>query len=192
MTDAHDEGVDMALLGIILLLLGAGLGTAAFLGVRDETGTVQLEALGFSRASEPLELVAIGAIAMLLFALGWSLIAAGARRRARIRRDEREAERLADLERTAEADRLEQERRFEEASLRDEDLRSRENRLDGWAQELDAREQEVARLEQAYRERVGPSVADVVTGRAEGSVSEGTAHWAHTTPRRQADGDPST
>ena len=182
----------MILLGIILLLLGAGLGTATFLGVRDETGTVQLEALGFSRASQPLELVALGAIAMLLFALGWALVAASARRRARIRRDEREAERLADLERTAEADRAEQERRFEEASLRDEDLRSRETRLDAWAQELDAREQEVARLEQAYQERVGPSVADVVTGRAEGSVAEGTAHWAHTTPRRQADGDPST
>lgn len=182
----------MILLGIILLLLGAGLGTATFLGVRDETGTVQLEALGFSRASQPLELVALGAIAMLLFALGWALVAASARRRARIRRDERETERLADLERTADADRAEQERRFEEASLRDEDLRSRETRLDAWAQELDAREQDVARLEQAYQERVGPSVADVVTGRAEGSVAEGTAHWAHTTPRRQADGDPST
>jgi hypothetical protein len=192
MTDAHHEGVDMALLGIILLLLGAGLGIAAFLGVRDETGTVQLEALGFSRASQPLELVLLGAIAMLLFALGWALMAAAARRRARIRRDEREAERLADLERTAESDRVEQERRFEEASLRDEDLRSRENRLDAWAQELDRREQEVARLEEARQERVDPSVADVVTGRAEGSVSEGTAHWSHTTPRRQTDGEPST
>lgn len=192
MTDARDKGVDMVLLGIILLLLGAGLGAATFLGVRDETGTVHLEALGFSRESTPLELVALGAIAMLLLALGWALVAASARRRARIRREERERERLADLERTAEADRVEQERRFEEASLRDEDLRGREHRLDAWAEQLDAREREVARLEQAYQERVGPSVADVVTGRAEGSVSEGTAHWAHTTPRRQADADPST
>ena len=182
----------MALLGIILLLLGAGLGIAAFLGVRDETGTVHLEALGFSRESQPLELIALGAIAMLLVALGWALISAAARRRARIRRDERESERLADLERTAEADRAEQERRFEEASLRDEDLRSRETRLDARAEELEAREREVARLEAAYQERVDPSVADVVTGRAEGSVSEGTAHWAHTTPRRQTDDDPST
>jgi len=182
----------MVLLGIILLLLGAGLGIAAFLGVRDETGTVQLQALGFSRDSHPLELVAVGAIAMLLVALGWALVAAAARRRARIRRDEREAERLAGLERTAEADRLEQERRFDDASLRDEDLRSRESRLDEWAEELDAREREVARLEDAYKQRVDPSVADVVTGRAEGSVSEGTAHWAHTTPRRQADDNTST
>ena len=119
-----------------------------FLGVRDETGTVQLEALGFSRDSQPLELVAIGAIAMLLFALGWALMAAAARRRARSRRDGREAERLAELERTAEADRVEQERRFEEASLRDEDLRSRESHLDAWAEELDTREREVARLRQ--------------------------------------------
>ena len=174
----------MILLGIILLLLGAGLGIAAFLGVRDETGTVQLQALGFSRDSHPLELVAVGAIAMLLVALGWALVAAAARRRARIRRD--------DLERPAEADRVEQERRFEEASLQDEDLRSRESRLDEWAEELDAREREVARLEDAYKQRVDPSVADVVTGRAEGSVSEGTAHWAHTTPRRQADDNSST
>ena len=104
----------------------------------------------------------------------------------------RSGPRLADLERTAEADRVEQERRFEEASLQDEDLRSRESRLDEWAEELDAREREVARLEDAYKQRVDPSVADVVTGRAEGSVSEGTAHWAHTTPRRQADDNSST
>lgn len=182
----------MVLVGIILLLLGAGLGTAVFLGARDATGTIPIEALGFSRDAHPLELVVLGAVAMLLLALGWALVAGAARRRARIRRDEREVERLAELERTAEADRIEQERRFEEASLRDEDLRGRESRLDAWAQELDARESEVARLEEAYKERVGPSVADVVTGRAEGSVSEGTAHWAHTTPRRQTEGDPRT
>ncbi|MDV3219799.1 hypothetical protein [Intrasporangium sp.] len=182
----------MVLLGIILLLLGAGLGAAAFLGVRDETGTVQLEALGFSRDSQPLELVGIGIGAMLLFALGWALVAASARRRARVRRDEREASRIAEIERSAESDRLEQERRFEEASLRDEDLRRRESNLDTWAQELDAREREVARLEEAYREKVNPSVADVVAGRAEGSVTEGTAHWSHTTPRERADTDPRT
>ena len=126
------------------------------------------------------------------WAIRWNLFAAAARRRARIRREQREEERLAELERNAETDRAEQERRFEEASLRDEDLRRRENHLDAWAKELDAREAEVARLEESYKERVGPSVADVVTGRAEGSVSEGTAHWAHTTPRRQADGNPDT
>ncbi|GAA6525240.1 hypothetical protein [Intrasporangium sp. DVR] len=182
----------MVLLGLILLLFGAGLGTAAFLGVRDETATVRLEALGFTRDAQPLELLALGALAMLLFALGWALMAAAARRRARLRRDEREAQRLAELERTAESDRLEQERRFEDASLRDEDLGRRESHLDAWAKELDAREREVARLEAAHQERVNPSVADVVTGRAEGSVTEGTAHWANRTPRERTDGNPAT
>ncbi|MDC5696760.1 hypothetical protein OO014_05780 [Intrasporangium calvum] len=180
----------MVLLGLALLLLGVGLGTAAYLGVRDETGTVTLEALGFSRDAQPLELLLLGAAAMLLFALGWALVAAAARRRGRFRRDEREAERLVELERAAEADHLEQERRFEEASLRDEDLRNRESHLDAWAQELDAREREVARLEEVHHQRVSPSVADVVTGRAEGSVSEGTAHWSHTTPRHRPGAGP--
>lgn len=182
----------MVLLGLVLLLVGAGLGTAAFLGVRDETATVSLEALGFSRDAQPLELLLLGAAAMFLVALGWALMAAAARRRARLRRDQREAERLAELERVAESDRAEQERRFEDASLRDEDLRQRESHLDAWAKELDAREREVARLEEARRQQVSPSVADVVTGRAEGSVSEGTAQWSQSTPRRGGEGDPAT
>lgn len=173
----------MILLGLILLVLGLGLGAAAFLGVRDETGTVTLDALGFSRAASPLELIVIGAVAMLLFALGWALVSAWARRRARLRRDEREAERIASIERSIESDRLDNERRWEAAGLRDDDLRRREDDLEARSRELDAREQEVARLEGAYRDQVRPSVADVVTGRADGRVSDGTAQWADSTPR---------
>jgi hypothetical protein len=93
--------------------------------------------------------------------------------------------------------------------MRDEDFRRRDDELAILARELDAREKEVQRLEGAYREQVSPSVADVVTGRAEGRVSEGTAEWAHTgaarahaddlpgdhghrTGRARSDGDPTT
>lgn len=204
----------MILLGIILLVLGLGLGTAAFLGVRDETGTIALDALGFTRAASPLELLVIGAIAMLLFALGWAVVSAAARRRARVRRDERESERIADIERSIESERAENEDRWERAAMRDEDLRRREDELAARGRQLDAREKEVHRLEAAYREQVRPSVADVVTGRAEGRVSEGTAEWAdssaegsrasrpdpddlpsnggHRSVRERTDGDPTT
>jgi len=173
----------MVLLGLILMIVGAGVGALAFIAASDGTGTVQITALGFTRQAPPVEVFVIGVIAMLLVALGWGLLAASARRRARARREEREADRIADLEDAAEAARLEHERRFEQASIRDQDLRSREDALADRAADLDAREREVARLEAAYREKVSPSVADVVTGRAEGSVSAGTAHWSHTTPR---------
>lgn len=173
----------MVLLGLILMILGAGVGALAFIGARDGTGTVQIEALGFTRQAAPTEVFLIGVVAMLLVALGWALLAGAARRRARARRQEREDDRIAELEDAAESERHEHERRFEQASLRDQDLRSREDALAGRAADLDAREREVARLEAAYREQVSPSVADVVAGRAEGNVTAGTAHWSHTTPR---------
>lgn len=174
----------MILLGLILLIVGAGVGTVAFLGVRGETSTVTLSAFGFSRAAQPLEIFVIGVVAALLLCLGWALVAAALRRRSRARREEREQERIRTVEREAETVRVEHERRLEEAGLRDEDFQRREDEidrrrgdLDRRGGDLDAREAEVARLEAAYREKVGPSVADVVTGRAEGRVSDGSAHW---------------
>lgn len=179
----------MVLLGLILVILGAGLGALAFVGARGGAGTVHIEALGFTREAPPVEIFVIGVVAMLLVALGWALLAASARRRARARRADREAERIADLEDAAESERREHERRFEEASMRDDDFRRREEALAARAADLDAREREVARLEAAYRETVSPSVADVVTGRAEGNVTAGTAHWSHTTPREGSPGE---
>lgn len=179
----------MVLLGIILLLLGVAVGVVAVTAAQS-TGLVHMAAFGLQRDSRPIELIIAGAVAVLLFCLGWALLAARARRRARVRRDERERERLADVERAAEAERTEHERRLEEAGLRQEDLQRREDDLAERETAVDAREREVARLEAAYREKVGPSVADVVTGRAEGNVAEGTAQWADNstdnpdTPRR--------
>ena len=99
------------------------------------------------------------------------------RRRARLRREEREQERYAELERTHEEYRTESDRRFEEARLRDEDFARREEQIETRQAEVDLREDELARRETAWRDREGPSVADVVTGRATGRVSEGTAEW---------------
>ena len=167
----------MALLGVILLLVGAGVGVVAYLATHAASGTVAVTAFGFTRNATPLELVVYGAAAVLLFALGWAMVSAAARRRARLRREDKETARLSEVEENAEAARLDHDRRFEEAGLRDEDLRRRESELSARHEGLDAREAELSRREAEWREREGPSVADVVTGRAEGSVNEGTASW---------------
>ncbi|WP_028785324.1 hypothetical protein [Terracoccus sp. 273MFTsu3.1] len=168
----------MALLGVILLLVGAGVGVVAYLATHAAAGTVAVTAFGFTRNATPLELVVYGAAAVLLFALGWAMVSAAARRRARLRREEKEATRVTELEENAEAARLDHERRLEEAGLRDEDLRRRESELAARHEGLDTHEAELSRREAEWREREGPSVADVVTGRADGSVNEGTASWA--------------
>jgi flagellar biosynthesis/type III secretory pathway M-ring protein FliF/YscJ len=181
----------MVLLGIILLLLGVAVGVVSIIAAQSATGLVHVAAFGFQRDAHAIELFVAGAVAVLLFCIGWAILAARARRRARIRRDEREQERIADVERAAEAERTEHERRLEEGGLRNEDLQRREDELVERENAADAREQEVARLEAAYREKVGPSRADVVTGRAQGNVAEGTAHWVDDgtdnpdAPRRQ-------
>ncbi|WP_256794912.1 hypothetical protein [Terrabacter sp. Ter38] len=167
----------MALLGVILLLVGAGVGVVAYLATHAAAGTVAVTAFGFTRNATPLELVVYGAAAVLLFALGWAMVSAAARRRARLRREDKEATRVTELEENAEAARLDHERRFQEAGLRDEDLRRRESELSARHEGLDTREAELSRREAEWREREGPSVADVVTGRADGSVNEGTASW---------------
>jgi hypothetical protein len=168
----------MALLGVILLLIGVGAGVIAYLATRDATGTTAISAFGFSRNVTPHELLIYGAVAMLLFALGWALISAAARRRARLRREEKERARRTEMEDDAEAARLDHERRLSDAGQRDEDLRRRDSELAARHEGLDAREAELSRREHEWRERQGPSVADVVTGRAHGSVREGTASWS--------------
>lgn len=167
----------MILLGLILLVLGVALGLVAYLAATPSTQTIELTEFGFTRASGPLELLIIGAVAMLLVWLGWSAMSVTMRRRARLRREEREQERYAELERTHEEYRTETDRRFEEARLRDQDFVRREEQIQTRQAEIDLREDELARRETAWRDREGPSVADVVTGRAEGRVSDGTAQW---------------
>ncbi|HSU73680.1 MAG TPA: hypothetical protein VLI66_01990 [Terrabacter sp.] len=167
----------MALLGVILLLLGVAVGVVAYVATHAATAVVPVTALGLTRNASPLELVLYGVVAMLLFALGWALLSAAARRRARLRREEKERARIAEIEEGAEATRREHEDRLHEAGLRDEDLRRRENELAARHEGLDTREAELADRESRLTEREQPSVADVVTGRAEGSVHEGTASW---------------
>ena len=185
----------MALLGVILLLAGAGAGVVAYLATRAAAGPITVTAFGFSHDASPFELVLYGAVAVLLFAIGWALLSAAARRRARLRREDRASAQISEIEQDAETARVEHERRFEEAGLRDDDLRRRESELAARHEGLDTREAELSRREAEWRERAGPSVADVVTGRAEGSVNDGTASWsgdrrpAETRTGRRADHD---
>ncbi len=166
----------MILLGLILIVLGAALGLATYLAATPTSQTVELTEWGFTRASSAVELLVIGAAAMLLIWLGWSAMSATMRRRTRLRREEREQERFAELERKHEEYRTENDRRFEEAGLRDEDFVRREEQIQTRQAEIDLREDELARRETQWRDR--PSVADVVTGRAQGSVTQGNAQWA--------------
>lgn len=151
----------MALLGVILLLLGAGAGVVAYLATRGGAGTVAVTALGFSRNATPLELMLYGAVTVLLFALGWALLSAAARRRVRQRREEKGEARVTELEDKAEDIRRDHERRLDDAGLRDEDLRRREDQLAARHEGLDKREAELDRRESEWREREGRSVADV-------------------------------
>jgi|SRR6478735_6365722 len=167
----------MALVGVILLLIGAGAAVVTYIGAQAAGGTIALSALGFSRTVSPLELAIYAGAAVLLIALGWALLSAAARRRVRARREQKESARIAEVEEKSETARLEHERRIEEAGLRDDDLRRREGELTSRHEELDSRESELARREAEWRERQDPSVADVVTGRAEGNVHDGTASW---------------
>ncbi|GAA2148590.1 hypothetical protein FHX52_2853 [Humibacillus xanthopallidus] len=179
----------MALIGVILLLIGAGAAVVTYIGAQAAGGTIALTALGFTRTVSPLELAAYAAVAVLLIALGWALLSSAARRRARARREDKEAARLAEVEEKAETARLDHERRIEEAGLRDEDLRRRESQLTTRDEELSSRESELSRREAEWRERQGPSVADVVTGRADGSVHDGTASWTDNGTDRTAGSD---
>ncbi|OFE15291.1 hypothetical protein BA895_06000 [Humibacillus sp. DSM 29435] len=186
----------MILLGIVVLLVGVGAGAVTYLATAGRDGTIAVEALGFTRTASAIELAAYGLAAALVFCIGWALISAGLRRRGRVKRDERERARIDELERRASADRAESERRFEEAGRRDEDLRRRDDDLGRREKEvslrhdrLDVREQQVASAEQAlahrrqeFEEQLRPSVADVVAGRAQGSVHDGTAEWVGPAP----------
>lgn len=173
----------MFVLGLILMAVGAALGILTYLAATPTTQTINLTQAGWTRASSPLELLIIGAVATLLVCVGWAVIAATLRRRARLRREERDQERITELERSATAYRTEQDERFERARLRDQDFTHREEALAARQRELDAREAALATREAERRQHEGPTVADVVTGRAEGRVSEGTATWSDESTR---------
>ena len=166
----------MVLLGVILMLLGAGTGVVAYLAARGAASTVTATAFGFSRNVTAVELVIYGAVAVLLFALGWAMLSAAARRRVRRRREDKESARLTEVEEDADTARRNHERELQEAGLREEDLRRRENELAARHEGLDTREAELTRREAEWRDREAewrdresPSVADRVTGRADES-----------------------
>src|SRR6476660_7922383 len=119
----------MALLGVILMLVGAGAGVVTYLATHAAAGTIAVSACGFTRNATALEVALYGAGAVLLFARGWALASAAARRRVRVRRENKEAARLTEAEENTEAARRDHERKLHEAGLRDEDLRRREREL---------------------------------------------------------------
>lgn len=172
----------MIVLGLILLVLGALGCVAVYSGTRGATTTIPLDINGFTRDVTALELAVATAVAVLLLALGWAVVARSVRRRARRRREDREQEHVAELERSASDQRATHERQMRDAGARNEDLEKRETALSTRTSELDTREADLGRREAEWRDREGPSVADVVTGRADGRVSDGTAAWKQDEP----------
>lgn len=174
----------MIVIGILLLLLGAGVGAFAWFGLADETGRIMVSALGLSFEASPFQLVVLGALGMALLALGWAALAARARRAARERRERQHATALAEERDKSAAQRTQLEQQFEQAQLRDEDFSRRERELsaradglEGREHELNLRDRELSRRETEWRDRMPPSRADVLAGRAVGNVADGTARW---------------
>jgi membrane protein implicated in regulation of membrane protease activity len=136
------------LLGLILIVVAAGVGLVLVLATESLTEPVSLAAAGFEVSMTPLALLIAGAVVLLLFWFGLELVRASVRRRSRRRRDAKESERQSQLD--AETRQAEDERRADEARRIEE---AREQGREEGREE--ARQAEARRsAEQQARERV--------------------------------------
>jgi hypothetical protein len=136
------------LLGLILIVVAAGVGLLLVLATESLTEPVSLAAAGFEVSMTPLALLIAGAVVLLLFWFGLELVRASVRRRSRRRRDAKESERQSQLD--AETRQAEDERRADEARRLEE---AREQGREEGREE--ARQDEARRIaEQQARERV--------------------------------------
>lgn len=129
----------MILIGLLLIVLAAAVGTLLFLGTQQITDTTDIEVLGGTIGLPPLALLVAGAVTISIFWLGWALLRGGIRRTSRRRREAKEAARQAEAERIAHERRLQ-----EEFALREREL----------AEERRAHEADTAALRQEADERV--------------------------------------
>ncbi|MCA0337780.1 MAG: hypothetical protein LCH66_13100 [Actinobacteria bacterium] len=147
----------MILVGLLLILLAAAVGTLLFLGTQQITDTTDINVLGGTIGLPPLALLIAGAVTISIFWLGWAMLRGGIRRGSRRRQQAKEAAR------TAEAERVARERQLQE------DFARQEREL---AEERRRHESETTRLRQQADERVAEQHLATETARQRAEVAE--------------------
>ena len=147
----------MVVLGLLIVLLAIGAGAALYVGANSLHGSFTFDVLGAQISTNPLGLVLAGALVVLVFWLGWSVLRLGTRRSSRRRRAAKEAERQAEAERAE----VEQRQR--------EELAARERALE---EERARREEETQALRQDAQARVDEQHLATETARQRAQVAE--------------------
>lgn len=145
------------LIGILLILLAAAVGTLLFLGTQQITDTTDINVLGGTIGLPPLALLIAGAVTISIFWLGWAMLRGGIRRSSRRRQQAKEAAKAA------EADRVARERKMQE------DFARQEREL---AEERRRHESETAALKQQADARVAEQHLATETARQRAEVAE--------------------
>lgn len=180
----------MILLGLLLLLLGAGIGTITYLAASSQSERIHIAAYGFARDANALELVLLGAGTALILAVGWAYIAAWLRRQARLRREDAEDARLDELDRSHAEVLADKERQLAQAAQREQELSHQVRELTVREAELEIRARELTLRETQWHDRLGSFDTDVSLQRVEsdpwgggGGESSERAPWEETPSR---------
>jgi len=80
----------MIVLGLLLILVAVGATVFAVMAPSAAAQTIEVSALGFKISASPLAMFVAGALAVILFGLGFALINRGARRKASSRKELRD------------------------------------------------------------------------------------------------------
>ena len=147
----------MILIGLLLILRAAAVGTLLFIGTQQITDTTDIDILGGTLGLPPLALLIAGALTISIFWLGWALLRSGIRRSSKRRARAKEQARVAEEERVA-----------RERQLQD-DFATREREL---AEERRRHEAETASLRQQSDERVAEQHLATETARKRAEVAE--------------------
>jgi hypothetical protein len=161
------------LLGLLLLLLGGGIGTITYLAASSQSERIHISAYGFARDASALELVLLGAGTAFLIAVGWAYVAASMRKRARLRQEDEEDDRLDELERTHTEVLAEKDRQLDQAAQRELDLTHQLRELTVREAELEIRTRQLSLRETQWQDRVGSFDTDVSMPRLENSWDTG-------------------
>lgn len=147
----------MILIGLLLIVLAAAVGTLLFLGTQQITDTTDIQVLGGTIGLPPLALLIAGAVTISIFWLGWALLRGGIRRSSRRRAERKEEAKLAEEERVAREQKMQQEFAERERQLADERRRH---------------EEEAAQLRREADERVREQHLATETARQRAEVAE--------------------
>ncbi|MBK8731277.1 MAG: hypothetical protein IPM00_18935 [Tetrasphaera sp.] len=151
----------MIIIGLLLLILAAAVGTLLFIGTRDITATTGVPIFGGTLNLPPLALLIAGAITISIFWLGWALLRGGIRRSSRRRAEAKELARQEAADREAQEKKVQAEFAERERVLREERRRH---------------EEEAAELRRLADERVAEQHLATETARQRAEVAERKLH----------------